>query len=459
LIGMLVSTISPKISMREGKSFVTCKHKDGSYFFVSVDIQSFLLDNNECYRGIIHRTQPNKVSRQRSKIQYDEIILSGDVLGWYEITKDVLGSGFFGAVRIATHRLTGISVAIKTLNKKQYVDCGMQYPPREMELMMKLHHPNIFRFFHSIETDEASYMITEIVPGGELFDYAAQRERLPENECRGLMRQILSGVDYMHRCGICHRDLKLENILLDAFGCIKIIDFGLGNFFDISGSAKKRSFCGSPDYAAPELWESKPYSGPEVDVWSMGVILFILVTGFIPFNRSAHVVEIQYQWPKLLGVVYSVELLDLVDRIFRPAHARCRVEDMIVHPWVNDSGDLNVIVRHALEKPRETLNELILVETERLGLPRGAVELAVLAKEHNQLCTTYALLEFQAEENVRLRSRSGTSSGHQMTPGSPKHTGGDESPSETLSGSPLSGSFRESLRDSLRESQKRCTIS
>jgi serine/threonine protein kinase len=134
-------------------------------------------------------------------------------------------------------------------------------------MLKKLRNPNILRFVHSVATDEAVYIVTEMVNGGELFDYAAQRDNLPEDECRGFMRQILAAVDYMHRSGVCHRDLKLENILLDVNGCIKIIDFGLGNFFDSDTTLD--TLCGSADYAPPECWLSKPYYGPDTDVWSM----------------------------------------------------------------------------------------------------------------------------------------------------------------------------------------------
>ncbi len=243
MIGMPITKIAPGISLKEGKRFVMCQHKDWSHFFVSVGIQPFVTaDGDQCYRGIIRRTQPNKATRQRSIVQYDETIATGDVLDWYEVTHKVLGSGYFGSVKVAMHRPTGVPVAIKTLKKKQYLDSNMPYPPREVELMAKLKHPNIFRFFHSIATEDVLYMITEVVTGGELFDYAAQRERLSESETRVFMRQILAAVDYMHRSGVCHRDLKLENILLDSFGNIKIIDFGLGNFFSSTGDAKLATF-------------------------------------------------------------------------------------------------------------------------------------------------------------------------------------------------------------------------
>ncbi len=111
---------------------------------------------------------------------------------------------WFGLLKMATHRLTGVSVAIKTLKKKRYADAGMQYPPREIDLMIKLKHPKIFRFFHSIVTEAAIFMDSEIVSGGELFDYAFQKVRLSEVECSVFMRQIVNAVDYMHRSGICH---------------------------------------------------------------------------------------------------------------------------------------------------------------------------------------------------------------------------------------------------------------
>lgn len=457
LIGMLITTLAPGIAMREGKRFVTCQHKDGSHFFVSVDIQTVMLDGDECYRGMIHRTQPNKATRQRSAITYEDSF-ENDVLDWYEVTKKVLGNGYFGSVKVATHRLTGVTVAIKALKKKQYQDSGMPYPPRELALISKLRHPNIYRFFHAIATEDACYMISEVVNGGELFDYAAQRDHLSEAECRGFMRQILSAVDYMHRSGICHRDLKLENILLDASGNVKVIDFGLGNFF--TGSCSLRTFCGSPDYAPPELWRSQSYVGPEVDVWSMGVILFILATGFIPFNSSAHVMEIRYHWPT--NRFFSEELRDLVARIFRPRETRCTVEDIIIHQWMNDGGRVRPITRVPVETGSSNLvlNELILQHMEHdLGLPRAEVERSVQQREHNQLSTTYALLEYQLEERLRTRRFSDASASLSSSATNSPRSGENSSPSSARRGSDASSSRPGSpTRETLRESQKRCNI-
>lgn len=405
LLGMPITKLSPGISLKnEGKRFVIIHHKDGSHFFVSVDVQRIMLNGDECYRGIIHRSQPNKAKKQRSAVTYDDDqhLDVSNVLDWYEVdNKKVLGEGFFGRVRVATHRLTGVFVAIKTLKRKQFEDEGMPYPPRELELLSKLRHPNIVRFFHSICTEDACYIISEVVNGGELFDYAAQRDHLSEVECRGFMRQIVSAVDYMHRCGICHRDLKLENILLDAAGNVKVIDFGLGNFF--TSSCSLSTFCGSPDYAPPEQWLNQPYVGPEIDVWSLGVIVFIMTTGFIPFNSSAHIIEMRYHWPS--DREFSEELRDLVARIFCTRKARCSLEDIINHAWMNDGGRMRPIARVPIERPSlsssQGMNEKILQHMEHdLGLPRQDVKRSVQQGQHNQFSTTYYLLEYQQEERL-----------------------------------------------------------
>jgi hypothetical protein len=181
----------------------------------------------------------------------------------------------------------------------------------------------------------------------------------------------------------------------------------------------------------------------------MGVILFILTTGFIPFNSSAHVMEIRYHWPNESAV--SKELVDLVSRIFRPSPSRCSVEDMMYHPWMNDSGKLKPIVREATGAPCGGLNELILMHMEELGLPREDITKAVLNAEHNQLSTTYALLEFQLEERLRLRRRSEFLASGLASPSPSPRRGSDA----WATAGPTTGG---GLRDSLRESQQKCSV-
>ncbi|CAB1351355.1 unnamed protein product, partial [Coregonus sp. 'balchen'] len=162
-------------------------------------------------------------------------------IGNYRLLKTI-GKGNFAKVKLARHVLTGTELF------------------REVRIMKLLNHPNI----------------------GEVFDYLVAHGRMKEKEARAKFRQIVSAVQYCHQKCIVHRDLKAENLLLDADMNIKIADFGFSNEF-VMGS-KLDTFCGSPPYAAPELFQGKKYDGPEVDVWSLGVILYTLVSGSLPFD-------------------------------------------------------------------------------------------------------------------------------------------------------------------------------
>jgi MAP/microtubule affinity-regulating kinase len=148
--------------------------------------------------------------------------------------------------------------------------------------MKSLQHPNICRLYEVIEENNKLYLIMEYASGGEVFDFLVAHGRMKEKDARVKFRQIVSAVHYMHANHIVHRDLKAENLLLDADCNIKIADFGFSNSFH--PGQKLDTFCGSPPYAAPELFQGKRYDGPEVDVWSLGVILYTLVSGSLPFD-------------------------------------------------------------------------------------------------------------------------------------------------------------------------------
>ncbi|RXM35154.1 Serine/threonine-protein kinase MARK1, partial [Acipenser ruthenus] len=183
-------------------------------------------------------------------------------IGNYRLLKTI-GKGNFAKVKLARHILTGREVAVKIIDKTQLNPTSLQKLFREVRIMKILNHPNIVKLFEVIETEKTLYLIMEYASGGEVFDYLVAHGRMKEKEARAKFRQA-------------------ENLLLDADMNIKIADFGFSNEFTIGN--KLDTFCGSPPYAAPELFQGKKYDGPEVDVWSLGVILYTLVSGSLPFD-------------------------------------------------------------------------------------------------------------------------------------------------------------------------------
>ncbi len=243
--------------------------------------------------------------------------------GQYDLHETV-GTGGFAKVKLATHLVTGEKVAIKIMDKRQL---GEDLPRIRLEIkaMKVLRHQNICKLlqvgtcyianegtftivFHLqvIETEHKIFMVLEYCPGGELFDYIVDRDRLCESESRTFFRQIVSAVGYIHQSGYAHRDLKPginhwfllripgkrphtfppfpENILIDEDQQLKLIDFGLCARPKGGMTQVLETCCGSPAYAAPELVTGQNYLGSEADIWSMGVLLYALLCGFLPFD-------------------------------------------------------------------------------------------------------------------------------------------------------------------------------
>ncbi|PHJ22899.1 histone kinase [Cystoisospora suis] len=207
---------------------------------------------------------------------------AGTTIGPYRLGS-TLGVGTFGKVKLGYHTVTGQKVAVKIINKAKMEMMDMyEKIRREINILQCLNHPHVIRLYELIDTPTDIFMVMEYVQGGELFDHIVQKSRLPEYEARRFFQQIVSGVDYCHKHMICHRDLKPENVLLDTNMNVKVGDFGLSNFMR-DGEFLKTS-CGSPNYASPEVVSGKAYAGPEVDVWSCGVILYALLCGSLPFD-------------------------------------------------------------------------------------------------------------------------------------------------------------------------------
>lgn len=208
----------------------------------------------------------------------------------YEL-RDTLGSGAFATVRLAIHKSTGEKFAIKIIDKKKFQMSGSQRKDAlmdEVNILMKVSHPNIIGIKEMFDTDKTLYLILELVTGGELFDQILEVGRYTEEQARKLFVQMIDAVEYLHEQGIAHRDLKPENILLKSKTdhTIKLSDFGLSRI--IGEGSFMKTLCGTPQYLAPEILKNSEQQGYGVlvDMWSLGVILYILLCGYPPFEES-----------------------------------------------------------------------------------------------------------------------------------------------------------------------------
>ena len=179
-------------------------------------------------------------------------------IGSYTLGRPI-GEGTYGKVRLGTHRLTGTSVAIKQVPKAHCANLT-----REIHHHRRLHHPNVMQLFEVLATESSIWMVTELCAGGELYDYLVEREVMPEAEARRIFGQLCLAVAYIHDRGIVHRDLKLENVLLDERCNVKLGDFGFTREFE--GKNLMETFCGTTGYAAPEMLAGRRYTGEKVDI-------------------------------------------------------------------------------------------------------------------------------------------------------------------------------------------------
>uniref|UniRef100_A0A1I7UB69 non-specific serine/threonine protein kinase n=1 Tax=Caenorhabditis tropicalis TaxID=1561998 RepID=A0A1I7UB69_9PELO len=262
-----------------------------------------------------------------------------EVLQGFYAVHDEIGSGGFGKVRLATHLLTNQKVAIKIIDKKQL---GHDLPrvQTEMDALRNLSHQNICRLYHYIETDDKFYIVMEYCSGGEMFDYIVRKERLEESEARHFFRQLVSAIAFVHSQGYAHRDLKPENLLLTEDLHLKLIDFGLCAKTE-KGRIDKHNLdtcCGSPAYAAPELIQGLPYKGNEADVWSMGILLYTLLVGALPFEDD----NMQFMYKKIQsGCFYEPDFLSPLSKQLLRAmlqvvpERRITIKKLLEHEWIN----------------------------------------------------------------------------------------------------------------------------
>uniref|UniRef100_A0AAR2LPI4 non-specific serine/threonine protein kinase n=1 Tax=Pygocentrus nattereri TaxID=42514 RepID=A0AAR2LPI4_PYGNA len=319
-------------------------------------------------------------------------------VGNYRLLKTI-GKGNFAKVKLARHILTGREV-------KRGGACGCACVPSwifsimEVRIMKILNHPNIVKLFEVIETEKTLFLVMEYASGGEVFDYLVAHGRMKEKEARAKFRQIVSAVQYCHQKHIVHRDLKAENLLLDADMNIKIADFGFSNEFTVGN--KLDTFCGSPPYAAPELFQGKKYDGPEVDVWSLGVILYTLVSGSLPFDGQnlkelrERVLRGKYRIPFYM----STDCENLLKRflVLNPAK-RGTLEQIMKDRWINAGSEEDELKPYT--EPETDISDQKRIDVMvGMGYSRDEIQESLSKMKYDEITATYLLLGRKANEEV-----------------------------------------------------------
>jgi len=326
----------------------------------------------------------------------------------YHFLKTV-GQGQFGKVKLAIHQITKDKVAVKIIEKQKLDEVTLKMVYREVSIMKLLNHPHIIRLFEVIDTEQYLFLVMEYASGGEVMDLIVAHGRLQEKDARRFFRQIVAALDYCHSLHVIHRDLKAENLLLDSKMNIKVIDFGLSNCF-VPGSYMK-TFCGSPTYTAPELIQRKKYEGPEVDVWSLGVVLFVLVCGYLPFDGQSF----QELFQKIIAGYYTVpdwvspECRDLISRmlVVNPAQ-RATLDQVREHPWIRVNGqpvpkaDVSPMNRPLMI---DDIDQSVLEEVVKAGFDREQAIQAILDRTYDDAAAIYFLLVDKKEKNSLQRKR------------------------------------------------------
>ena len=247
-----------------------------------------------------------------------------------------LGSGSYGHVFLAQHKITQVKYAIKAIDKRSAVNIQeMPYFIREIDIMYRVHHPNVVKLFGHFEDNNYCYFIMEYMPGGNIYSIVQRTHMVTLKEIASIMKEVISAVYFLHHMKpkIVHRDLKPENVLLDQGNHAKLTDFGWSNYME--GNMKRTTICGTPVYLAPEIVNNTGHD-EHVDIWCIGVLLFELIVGRPPFSGDNeqmvryNIVRMRINWPKNI----DKDAADLISKILKYIpEERYSLEQMLLHPF------------------------------------------------------------------------------------------------------------------------------
>lgn len=316
-------------------------------------------------------------------------------VGKYELGR-TLGQGTFAKVKFARNIHTGENVAIKILDKEKILKHKMiSQIKREITTTKLIRHPNIIRMHEVMASKTKIYIVLEYVTGGELFDKISSLGRLKEDEARKYFQQLINAVDYCHSRGVFHRDLKPENLLLDSTGALKVSDFGLSALSQqVREDGLLHTTCGTPNYIAPEVIHDKGYDGSKADVWSCGVILFVLMSGYLPFEDSnlmslyKKISKADFSCPAW----FSTSAKKLIKKILDPnPKTRITMSEIKENDWFKkgykppcfETVDVNVDDVHSIFNDKEESGNLVVESREEKPSSMNAFELIATSQGLN----------------------------------------------------------------------------
>uniref|UniRef100_A0A1B6H4M6 non-specific serine/threonine protein kinase n=1 Tax=Cuerna arida TaxID=1464854 RepID=A0A1B6H4M6_9HEMI len=322
-------------------------------------------------------------------------------VGYYEL-HETIGKGNFAVVKLATHVVTKTKVAIKIIDKTKLDEDNLKKIFREIQILTKLRHTHVIRLYQVMETEKMIYLVTEFASGGEIFDYLVTNGKIPEKEACRVFHQIVSAVSYCHSRNIVHRDLKAENLLLDENMNIKLADFGFSNHF-VPGEMLS-TWCGSPPYAAPELFEGKRYDGPKADIWSLGVVLYVLVCGALPFDGTTlqcmrnRVMAGKFRIPFFMSAdcEHLIRHMLLVD-----PEKRLSVKQIQAHRWMSQVEHMEEPLAQVGDDSPVLNNNIIDHMLQLPGLDKDAIVKSVVENSFDHVSAIYQLLVDKIERRNR----------------------------------------------------------
>ncbi|KAI3384524.1 hypothetical protein SNEBB_003592 [Seison nebaliae] len=336
---------------------------------------------------------------------------SGNIINFYEFYSTI-DKGNFSLVKLARHSLLSHYVAVKVIDKEKLNKEENERAYLEIESLKKLQKvKEVIRLFQIMETPSMLYLVTEYLPNGNLFKYLCKNGRLNEDDARKLFYNICRSVEKCHSHNIVHRDLKAENILLTENNNIKLCDFGFATSFQKNVPLK--SWCGTPTYAAPEVFEGKDHDGTSADIWSLGVLLFTMVSGYLPFlgendqEIRRQVISCQYTLPFFI----SKECKDLISRILvYEKEKRFNFQQIYKHTWIRYKKEMNENIMTCENRKIEqgTMRNMIRMgfNYEKIKQAKQKVPYGKLGGIYNQI---YHILEERQnfiQKNEKKRKRS-----------------------------------------------------